>query len=217
MDQRRLAIIVVIRPAPRLQERPLCRGVQITVISCLKWRPLEAWRRKKQRGLTGKPTYTHTWELWETRSQQLKHLSQKLDLRYQQAVWDTEAGGGKKKLSSYRQWHEETPTYAQGKGQQRDLQCPYLYASTNQPLFTVGDMFSSYGSMQVSHVDVSSVHTCNKKNVGNQSEEQSGYGWNFIERQKGTFTRVNRYLVTSVQMLLSLWMSSSTCGLEEEE
>ena len=78
-------------------------------------------------------------------------------------------------------------------------------------------MFSSYGSMQVSHVDVSSVHTCNKKNVGNRSEEHSGYGWNFIERQKGTFTRVNRYLVTSVQMLLSLWMSSSTCGLEEEE
>lgn len=54
-DQRRLAI----RPAP-LQERPLCRCVQITVISCLKWRPLEARRRKKQRGLTCKPTYAHT-------------------------------------------------------------------------------------------------------------------------------------------------------------
>lgn len=87
-DQRRLAI----RPAP-LQERPLCRCVQITVISCLKWRPLEARRRTKQRGLTCKPTYAHTRELWETLGRQMKHLSQKLDLRYRQCETERQGEG----------------------------------------------------------------------------------------------------------------------------
>ena len=216
MDQRRLAIIVIIRPAPRLQEKPLCRGVQITVISCLKWRPLEAWRRKKQRGLTGKPTYTHTWELWETRSQQLKHLSQKLDLRYQQAVWDTEAGGGKKNCPVTGSDTRKHPLTHREKGNNATFS---VLTCTHQPisLYLQSGICSARTGPCRSVMWTFQVYTRNKKNVGNQSEEHSGYGWNFIERQKGTFTRVNRYLVTSVQMLLSLWMSSSTCGLEEEE
>lgn len=109
-DQRRLAI----RPAP-LQERPLCRCVQITVISCLKWRPLEARRRKKQRGLTCKPTYAHTHTRTVGNTGPTNETSVP-EIRPQiPAVWDREAGGGRKKLSSYRQWHEETPTYTQGK------------------------------------------------------------------------------------------------------
>lgn len=94
-DQRRLAI----RPAP-LQERPLCRCVQITVISCLKWRP----DGEKNRGAShaNLHMHTHTRELWETLGRQMKHLSQKLDLRYRQCETERQ-GEGEKKLSSYRQ------------------------------------------------------------------------------------------------------------------